>query len=201
MPALRLIVGLGNPGNEYLNTRHNVGAEWLDGLARSYDAQFKENSKLEGWVAKAMIEGTECLLLKPMTYMNESGLSVRLAARYFQIPINAILVAHDEMAFTPGTVRIKLGGGANGHNGLRSLFSELSNNREFYRLRIGVGHPGEVSKVTPYLTRHKIPSQEQNSIGDALNFPPTLIKEIVNADWEKAMTRLHSEPGNTSRLL
>ena len=92
MPALRLIVGLGSPGNEYLNTRHNVGAEWLDGLATSYDAQFKENSKLEGWCAKAMIEGTECLLLKPMTYMNESGLSVRLTAGYFQIPINAILV-------------------------------------------------------------------------------------------------------------
>ena len=102
MPALRLIVGLGNPGNEYLNTRHNVGAEWLDGLATSYDAQFKENSKLEGWFAKAEIEGIECLLLKPMTYMNESGSSVRLAARYFQIPLDSILVAHDEMAESEG---------------------------------------------------------------------------------------------------
>ena len=201
MPALRLIVGLGNPGNEYLNTRHNVGAEWLDGLAGAYDAQFKENSKLEGRVAKAMIEGTECFLLKPMTYMNESGLSVRLAARYFQIPINAILVAHDEMAFNPGTVRIKLGGGANGHNGLRSLFSELSNNREFYRLRIGVGYPGEGLKVTPYLTRDKIPPEEQLSIAGALNFSSTLMSEIVNAEWEKAMTRLHSEPTSISRSL
>ena len=201
MRALRLIVGLGNPGNEYLNTRHNVGAEWLDGLATSYDAHFKENARLEGWFAKADIEGIECLLLKPMTYMNGSGSSVRLAARYFKIPLESILVAHDEMAFTPGTVRIKLGGGANGHNGLRSLFSELSNNREFYRLRIGVGHPGETSKVTPYLTRYKIPPDEQRSIADALNFSPSLMREIVNADWEKAMTRLHSEPTTTNRSL
>ena len=90
---------------------------------------------------------------------------------------------------------------ANGHNGLRSLFSELSNNREFYRLRIGVGHPGEASKVTPYLTRYKIPPDEQLSIADALNFSPTLMSEIVNADWEKAMTRLHSEPTTTNRSL
>ena len=94
-----------------------------------------------------------------------------------------------------------LGGGANGHNGLRSLFSELSNNREFYRLRIGVGHPGDASKVTPYLTRYKIPPDEQLSIADALNFSPTLMSEIVNADWEKAMTRLHSEPTTTNRSL
>ena len=201
MRALRLIVGLGNPGNEYLNTRHNVGTEWLDGLATSYDAQFEENARLEGWFAKADIEGIECLLLKPMTYMNGSGSSVRLAARYFKIPLESILVAHDEMAFTPGTVRIKLGGGANGHNGLRSLFSELSNNREFYRLRIGVGHPGVNSKVTPYLTRYKIPPDEQRSIADALNFSPSLMREIVNADWEKAMTRLHSEPTSMNRSL
>ena len=194
-----MIVGLGNPGNEYLNTRHNVGAEWLDGLATSYHAQFKENARLEGWFAKADIEGIECLLLKPMTYMNGSGSSVRLAARYFQIPLESILVAHDEMAFTPGTVRIKLGGGANGHNGLKSLFSELSNNREFYRLRIGVGHPGDASKVTPYLTRHKIPLEEQLSIANALNFSPSLMNEIVNAEWEKAMTRLHSEPITMNR--
>ncbi len=201
MPALRLIVGLGNPGKEYLNTRHNVGAAWLDGLATSYDVQFKENAKLEGWFAKAKIEGIECLLLKPMTYMNESGSSVRLAARFFQIPLQSILVAHDEMAFTPGTVRIKLGGGSNGHNGLRSLFSELSNNREFYRLRIGVGHPGDASKVTPYLTRYKIPPDEQLSIAEALKFSPTLMNEIVNADWEKAMTRLHSDSTSMNRSL
>jgi len=84
---------------------------------------------------------------------------------------------------------------------LRSLFSELSNNREFYRLRIGVGHPGDASKVTPYLTRYKIPPDEQLSITDALNFSPTLMSEIVNADWEKAMTRLHSEPTTTNRSL
>ena len=188
MPALRLIVGLGNPGNEYLNTRHNVGAEWLDGLATSYDAQFKENSKLEGWFAKANIEGIECLLLKPMTYMNGSGSSVRLAARYFQIPLDSILVAHDEMAFTPGTVRIKLGGGANGHNGLRSLFTELSNNREFYRLRIGVGRPEAGEDQIGYVLG--VPSEHEKEtllkcISDALACIETLLTENIDVAMDR----------------
>ena len=170
MSDLRMIVGLGNPGNLYLKTRHNVGANWLDWLATVYHAEFKENAKLKGLFAKALIEGKECVLLKPTTYMNHSGLSVSLASRYFQIPVGSILVAHDEMAFSPGLVRIKLGGGANGHNGLRSLFSELDQNRKFSRLRIGVGHPGSASMVTPYLTKNKISPEEQKLIDDSLNF-------------------------------
>ena len=200
MSDLRMIVGLGNPGSTYLKTRHNVGADWLDWLATAYEAEFIENSKLRGLFAKAVIEGKECFLLKPTTYMNHSGLSVSLAIRYFKIPARDILVAHDELAFGPGPVRIKLGGGANGHNGLRSLFSELNQDQDFCRLRIGVGHPGTASMVTPYLTKHKISPDEQKLIDDSLNFSPALMKDIVNGEWEKAMTRLHSKAKETDGL-
>ena len=193
MSPLKLIVGLGNPGKEYEQTRHNVGMNWLNTLAKSYDARFKENPKLKGWLASATIEEVECLLLKPSTYMNQSGLSLRLVSDYFQIPLEETLVVHDEMAFLPGVVKLKSGGGANGHNGLKSLFSELGNNREFYRLRIGVGHPGDSRMVTPYLTKNKIPREEQQLMDDATNFSSSFIKEIVNGCWDRAINNLHGQ--------
>ena len=188
-----MIVGLGNPGKEYEQTRHNVGVNWVDSLASSYDAKFKENPKLKGWLAKASIEGVDCLLLKPATFMNQSGLSVRSVSEYFQISLGETLVVHDEMAFLPGVIKLKYGGGANGHNGLKSLFAELDNQREFYRLRIGVGHPGDSRAVTSYLTKHKISKEEQELMDDSINFSSSLISEIVNGYWEKAMSRLHGQ--------
>ena len=191
MPPLKMIVGLGNPGKEYERTRHNVGMNWLNSLANSYDARFKENPKLKAWLASASIEDVDCLLLKPTTYMNQSGISLRLVCDYFQISLEETLVVHDEMAFSPGVVKLKSGGGANGHNGLRSLFSELGNNREFHRLRIGVGHPGDSRMVTPYLTKNKIPIDEQQAMDESTNFSSNLIKEIVNGCWDRAMNKLH----------
>ncbi len=186
-------MGLGNPGREYVQTRHNVGMNWVDSLASSYDAKFKENPKLKGWLAKASIEGVECLLLKPATFMNQSGLSVRSVSEYFQVSLGETLVVHDEMAFPPGVVKLKYSGGANGHNGLKSLFAELNNKREFYRLRIGVGHPGDSRAVTPFLTKHKILKEEQELMDNSTNFSSSLINEIVNGYWEKAMSRLHGQ--------
>ncbi len=188
-----MIVGLGNPGKEYEQTRHNVGANWLNCLANSYDAKFKENLKLKGWLSQASIEGIDCLLLKPTTYMNQSGLSLRLVSNYFQIPLEATLVVHDEMAFSPGVVKLKHGGGANGHNGLKSVFDELNNKHDFYRLRIGVGHPGDSRMVTPYLTKQKISRDEQELIDESTNFSSSLLGEIVNGYWDKAMNSLHGQ--------
>ena len=188
-----MIAGLGNPGKEYEFTRHNAGWWWVNNLAENYAATFKENTKLKGWLPKTIIEEQECLLFKPSSYMNESGLSIRLVSEYYQIPLDKILVVHDEMAFSPGTVKIKFGGGANGHNGLKSLFTELSNNQGFYRLRIGVGHPGQTHMVTPYLTKQKIPVEERKLINDSLNFSSELLREIVNGCWNEAMNKLHAQ--------
>lgn len=188
-----MIAGLGNPGKEYAFTRHNVGRWWVNNLAENYAATFKENTKLKGWLAKTIIEEQECLLFKPSSYMNESGLSIRLVSEYYQIPLDKILVVHDEMAFSPGNVKIKFGGGANGHNGLKSLFTELSDNQGFYRLRIGVGHPGQAHMVTPYLTKQKIPVEERKLINDSLNFSSELLREIVNGCWNEAMNKLHAQ--------
>ncbi len=103
------------------------------------------------------------------------------------------MVVHDEMAFLPGVIKLKYGGGANGHNGLKSLFAELNNQRKFYRLRIGVGHPGDPRAVTSYLTKHKISKAEQELMDDSTNFSSRLIREIVNGYWDKAMSRLHGQ--------
>jgi len=186
-----MIVGLGNPGREYEGTRHNVGADWINLLAKKYNFELKENTKFKGLVAKTVIEEVECVLLAPTTFMNLSGQSVRLVADYFKVPLERMLVAYDEMAFEPGVARLKFGGGANGHNGLKSLFNSFDNQKKFFRLRIGVGHPGKPQMVTSYLTRQKIPSREQLKLDSCLDFQPSLLQEIMSGDLEKAMTSLH----------
>jgi PTH1 family peptidyl-tRNA hydrolase len=188
---VELIVGLGNPGPNYERTRHNVGADLVLELAKSLHTELKHESKFFGDTARVSIAGRDVRLLIPSTFMNLSGKSVAALVRFYQIAPENILVVHDELDMDPGIVRFKKGGGHGGHNGLRDTIKGLGNNKEFARLRIGIGHPGQANLVADYVLKKASPSDQQliaNSIDDALRHLPT----AVEGHWEKAMTALHS---------
>jgi len=160
-------------------------------LAKSLHAKLKYESKFFGDTARVSIAGRDVRLLIPSTFMNLSGKSVAAMARFYQIAPENILVVHDELDMDPGTVRFKKGGGHGGHNGLRDTIKSLGNNKDFARLRIGIGHPGQANLVSDYVLKKAAPSDQQliaNSIDDALRHLPT----AVEGQWEKAMTTLHS---------
>ena len=192
MPAIQLIVGLGNPGSDYEPTRHNAGFWFVDELARRCNQPFRTESRFQSEVARCPVDGSEVRLQKPMSFMNRSGQPVSALARFFRVPLEQILVVHDELDLPPGTIRLKKGGGHGGHNGLRDLISHLGS-KEFYRLRVGIGHPGHRDQVVDYVL--KKPSKEhrqqiEGAIYDALD----AIGDIVNGQFERAMHVLHSRP-------
>ncbi len=191
---LKLIVGLGNPGPTYANTRHNVGAVWVETLARQHGIVLRDDPKYHGLVGRGDIAETEVRLLIPLTYMNLSGDAVAALARFFKIAAPEILVAHDELAFEPGQVRLKTGGGINGHNGLRDIIPKLSNDDKFHRLRIGVGHPGSPDKVASYLTSARIPAKELDKIETALVFKPYALEALMQGDIARAMNSINTKP-------
>ncbi len=185
---LRLVVGLGNPGPTYARTRHNAGFALVDELARRAGAGFRSEPRHQGEVARARIAEQELWLLKPMTYMNLSGASVQSLAGFYKIAPEAILVAHDELDFPPGVVRLKLGGGAGGHNGLRDIMARLG--ESFWRLRIGIGHPGDRSAVLDYVLGRP-PQAEAALIEEAVSAAADVLPHILLEGAEKAMNRLH----------
>ena len=186
-----VIVGLGNPGARYEQTRHNAGFWFVDALAREFGAELKEQSKYKGWAAKAVIDGRDLWLLKPSTFMNRSGESVAALAGFFKIPTQQILVAHDELDLAPGTVRLKRGGGHGGHNGLRSLVEHLAS-REFLRLRLGIGHPGHRDDVVDYvLTRPA--AEDRDAIERAVDEAVAMMPQVVSGELARAMNALHSQ--------
>lgn len=191
MPSsFKLIVGLGNPGSEYSETRHNAGFWFLDRLAASYGATFSADRKFHGEVARMTGDGVECLLLKPTTFMNNSGRAVQAVAAYFNVAPEEIMIVHDEIDLDTGTTRLKQGGGHGGHNGLRDIIEHLGDNG-FLRLRIGVGHPGHSSKVHGHVLRRPDSEQKRTldtAIADALDIMPL----VLNGDLNKAMSRLHT---------
>lgn len=191
---LQLIVGLGNPGPTYANTRHNVGAVWVETLAQQHGIVLRDDPKYHGLVGRGEIAETEVRLLIPLTYMNLSGDAVAALARFFKISAPEILVAHDELAFEPGQVRLKTGGGINGHNGLRDIIPKLGNDDKFHRLRIGVGHPGSPDKVASYLTSARIPAKELERIETALVFKPYALKALIQGDIPRAMNSINTKP-------
>src|SRR5207253_1944605 len=146
---LKLIVGLGNPGIEYARTRHNAGFQVVDELARRHQATFRSEPRHQAELARARIGGEDLWLLKPMSYMNRSGDPVRSVADYYKVPVESVLVAYDELDFPAGVVRLKQGGGAAGHNGMRDVIAHMGD--AFWRLRIGIGHPGDRSAVLDYV--------------------------------------------------
>jgi PTH1 family peptidyl-tRNA hydrolase len=189
---LRIIVGLGNPGPEHQVTRHNVGFWFVDLLARRHGGEFRDYRKYSGETARVTIDGQELILLKPTTYMNRSGLSVRQISDFYKIAPDDILVAHDELDLPVGSVRLKNGGGHGGHNGLRDTIAHIGEN--FWRLRLGIGHPGNKSEVIDYvLTR--APRVEEEMILEAVNTAADSVPLILEQGAERAMTKLHSRAG------
>jgi PTH1 family peptidyl-tRNA hydrolase len=193
---IRLIVGLGNPGDRYERTRHNAGFWLVDLLARRHGGEFREDRRHQGQVARISIDGNDLRLLKPGTFMNRSGNSVRSLAAYLKIPSEAVLVAHDELDLGVGTVRLKRGGGPGGHNGLKDVIAHLG--REFLRARIGIGHPGLQAQVIDYVLQR--PSQaDEGAIMRSIEDAADVIPILVGHGEQRAMTRLHSsnpaEPG------
>ena len=191
MPKIKMIVGLGNIGKEYENTRHNVG-EWLiSEIAKEQNESFSSNSKLNSNIAKASIAYSNVLLVFPTTYMNNSGLAVSKVANFFKIEPEEILVALDELDIDYGQIRLKKGGGHGGHNGLRSIHQHLGTN-DYLRLRIGIGHPGHKSKVSNYVLSN--PSVQQKSlIDESINNAICILDDIINYKLEPAMQKLHTK--------
>ena len=188
---VKLIVGLGNPGPAYERTRHNVGADLVNQLAVSANLVLKPESKFFGATGKLLIDGVSVRLLIPGTFMNRSGQAISALARFYQIPTDSILVAHDELDLPVGTARFKKGGGHGGHNGLRDTIQSLGNNKDFARLRIGIGHPGNAKQVVDYVLK-KPSLSDQSLISQSIDQVLTVLPLAVTGQWERAMTALHS---------
>ncbi len=190
--SLKLIVGLGNPGPKYALTRHNAGQRWVIELAESHSIQLAQESRFNALVGRGSILDHDIRLLIPTTFMNRSGEAVGSYVRYFKIPVDRMLVAYDEVAFPVGTCKLKIGGGHNGHNGLKSLFGSLGGNSEFARLRVGIGHPGSPDEMTAYLTQHDMPLSEREACATASSMSDDLLQSVLGGEWERAMWLLHS---------
>ena len=189
-PSIKLIVGLGNPGKEYEETRHNAGFWFVDLLARRHNATFKAESRHHGQVCRLMLHGQECRLLKPSTFMNRSGQSVVSLASYFKINADEILVAHDELDLPAGSIRLKTGGGHAGHNGLRDMMSALGS-KDFHRLRIGIDHPNDRRAVVDYVLAR--PSKaDRELILQALEAATDCLEDIISGNLQRAMNQLHT---------
>lgn len=191
MSTIKLIVGLGNPGREYEQTRHNAGAWFVEQLARQQGASLSEESKFHGLTGRIILDGRDIRLLVPTTFMNRSGQAVAAMLNFYKIDIEEVLVAHDELDIESGTARFKQGGGHGGHNGLRDIISSCGNNKNFHRLRIGIGHPGSASKVTGYVL-NKAPTAEQQQIEAAIDEAIRALPDAINGDWARAMNYLHT---------
>lgn len=187
---ISLIVGLGNPGDKYTATRHNAGFWFLDRLAGHFNATFKTDSKFKGEVASFQQGSGRVWLLKPNTFMNLSGESLGPFAKYYQIDPLEVLVVHDELDLQPGIARYKKAGGHGGHNGLRDIFKHYS--KDFWRLRIGVGHPGDKSKVLSFVMKPS-PRAEMDLIDNAMDRAMDTMPEVLSGDLEAAMRSLHKK--------
>jgi PTH1 family peptidyl-tRNA hydrolase len=190
MSAIRLIVGLGNPGREYETTRHNAGYWWLDELARLQNLSFKSESKFHGLAARGQLHGHEMLLLKPQTFMNVSGRAVGALAQFYKIAPAEMLVVHDELDLPPGVARLKMGGGHGGHNGLKDIIAHLGS-KDFWRLRLGIGHPGDRADVAGYVLNDPR-REERELIDEAIQRALHVAPLIVEGKTEAAMLKLHS---------
>jgi PTH1 family peptidyl-tRNA hydrolase len=187
--TLSLIVGLGNPGLQYENTRHNVGAVFVSKLAVQYDATWHLEAKFKAEVTSFSYGTDKIWLLLPTTYMNLSGEAVQAFATFYRIPSHEILVVHDELDLLPGIVRFKFGGGSAGHNGLKSIVQHLGT-QDFYRLRLGIGHPGDRDQVADYVLQRPT-AAEKIEISSAIDRGLQVMPQIFNGELEKAKSALN----------
>lgn len=197
-----LIAGLGNPDPEYLTTRHNAGFWFVDALASAHGAHFSMQKKLEAQMSEIRLGNQRIRLLKPMTYMNESGRAVAKALGYYKIPVERLLVVYDEIDLPPGRVKLKHGGGHAGHNGMRSVIQHAG--PDFWRLRIGVGHPGIRDRVVGHVLE-RAPADEEALILEGLRNALDALPVLIEQGAQIAQNRLHShrpangdEPGDAS---
>lgn len=187
---IQLIVGLGNPGSDYEKTRHNAGAWFVESISQQFEVLLRPELKFKGLAGLFTMAGNQCRLFIPTTFMNLSGHAIHTIASFYKIPVEAILVAHDELDLPVGTVRLKQGGGHGGHNGLRDSILQLGS-KEFYRLRIGINHPGHKDKVIDYVLSR--PSKDDHhKITDSITDALKVLPEILAGDMQKAMKDLHS---------
>ncbi len=190
MTQIKLFVGLGNPGDQYQATRHNAGFWWVDQLAAAKHSPLKLDSKFFGLVGK-LANSSDTWLQKPNTFMNASGKAVAALANYYKILPEQILVIHDELDLSAGTVKLKKAGGHGGHNGLKDITAALGS-ADFWRLRLGIGHPGERNEVVNFVL--KAPSKdEQSAIDGAIDKSLTILPQLLSGDFEQAMLKLHSK--------
>lgn len=190
MNRIRLIVGLGNPGREYESTRHNVGFWWVDELARRENLSFKSDSKFHAQLVRGTFHGQEVWLLKPQTFMNLSGRAVGAVAQFYKIAPAEILVVHDELDLQPGIARLKTGGGHGGHNGLKDIIAHLGT-KDFWRLRLGIGHPGDRAEVSNYVLNDPR-REERELIDDAMNKAQLVAHLVIEGKIEASMLKLHT---------
>lgn len=188
---MKVIVGLGNPGSGYEQTRHNAGFWFVDALASQHDARFRHEKRFHGDLASVEWRGEKIYLLKPTTYMNRSGVAVASLCRFYDIAIEDVLVAHDELDLGVGALRVKCGGGHGGHNGLRDIITACGNNANFMRLRIGVGHPGNSKQVVGYVL-HKPAADERQEIEAAIAAAVEAMPELHAGELQQVQQKLHS---------
>ncbi|MHB8717239.1 MAG: aminoacyl-tRNA hydrolase [Sulfuricaulis sp.] len=188
--GISLIVGLGNPGSEYAGTRHNAGFRFVDLLREATGEKLRNESRFIADIGKLTLTGKDIWLLEPQTFMNRSGEAVAKFAHYFKIPAVDILVAHDELDLPPGTVRLKVGGGDGGHNGVADITEKLGT-PDYVRLRIGIGHPGNAAQVVSYVLKRASPA-EQALIDAAIINARTYMADIVHGEFQKVMNNLHT---------
>jgi PTH1 family peptidyl-tRNA hydrolase len=189
---IRLLVGLGNPGAEYEATRHNAGFWWVEAAARRLGATLLPQRSYFGLAARAHAAHGPVWLLQPMTYMNLSGKSVASLARFFKIAPEEILVVHDELDLMPGQVKIKLGGGHAGHNGLKDIHAQLGS-AAYWRLRLGIGHPGVKAEVVDYVLRKPTPEQREQ-IEQGITRSVDSLDMLLGGEMERAMMAIHAKP-------
>ena len=182
-----LIVGLGNPGEEYSESRHNVGFWFVKQLAKNLDCSFQREKKFSGWLSRTKINGEDVLLLMPSTYMNNSGRSVAALCRFYKIEPE--FVSHDDLDLPVGNVRLKKGGGSGGHNGLKSIISEMSS--QFSRLRFGINHPGHPRDVSEWVLA-KPPIADCKLIDAAIEKSVCMLPSIIDGEWQSVIQELHT---------
>jgi PTH1 family peptidyl-tRNA hydrolase len=187
---IKLLVGLGNPGAEYEATRHNAGFWWLDAVARELKVHLVPERSYHGLMARTTVRGETVWLLAPQTYMNESGKSVAALARFFKIEPQEILVAHDELDIEPGQAKLKLGGSHAGHNGLRDIHARLGS-ADYWRLRLGVGHPGVKAEVVNWVLKKPSPEHRQ-AIEDGIARSLQALPYLLAGEMEKATLLIHT---------
>jgi PTH1 family peptidyl-tRNA hydrolase len=192
LAMIRLLVGLGNPGPEYLATRHNAGFWFIDAVARELRVQLAPERSYFGLAARVNTRDAQVWLLEPMTFMNLSGKSVAAIARFFKIAPGEILVAHDELDLLPGQVKMKLGGSHAGHNGIKDIQAQLGS-ADFWRVRLGIGHPGVKAEVVDYVLR-KPQAEHREAIDKSIGQVVSALDLLLEGDMERAMMKVHARP-------